>query len=124
MDSTKKFDPTKPVQTRDGRPVRILCTDVKSQRFPIVAAVLDSNGFERVITYATDGRELIRTETELDLMNIPEETTEWVNYYEDIQSPSVWKTCEEADVFAAHYREALFKVTKVDGKVTKVEVVQ
>ena len=36
---TNKFDPSKPVQTRDGRKARILCTDYKSNLSTIVALV-------------------------------------------------------------------------------------
>lgn len=34
----KEFDPTKPVQTRNGRKARILCTDRKNT-YPIVALI-------------------------------------------------------------------------------------
>lgn len=34
----KAFDPTKPVQTRDGRKARIICTDAKGV-LPIIALV-------------------------------------------------------------------------------------
>jgi hypothetical protein len=124
MDS-KPFDPTKPVQTRDGRPARILCANVKRSAWPIVAAVTDPDGSESVVSYTAKGRELRLQETENDLLNAPEETTEWINYYGD---ESVRNKAHSSLDIANHYatglRQALFKVTKVDGKVTKVEVVQ
>jgi len=39
------FDPTKPVQTRDGRKARILYTDIKSG-YPIVALTTEPGGVE------------------------------------------------------------------------------
>ena len=40
-----KFDPTKPVQTRDGREARIICTDVERKGdWPIVALIKTSDG--------------------------------------------------------------------------------
>jgi len=51
------FDPTKPVRTFYNYRVRILATDIKDPRAPIVAAVLDPRtGREDVDTYGADGR--------------------------------------------------------------------
>ena len=52
---TKSFDPTKPCQTRDGRPARILCTDLVGD-YPIVAAVpRQEDGLEILVTTKSDG---------------------------------------------------------------------
>ena len=48
------FDPTKPVQTRDGRKARIICTDLNNPAFRIVA-VIDHPGGEYVETYYSNG---------------------------------------------------------------------
>lgn len=69
---TKKFDHTKPVRTRDGRPARIICTDaeglVGNYERPIIAIV-----GERIRTY-TDGGffYLNQTEGPHDLVNVQE----------------------------------------------------
>lgn len=126
MDSSsiKKFDPTKPVQTRDGRKARILCTDMKNDTYPIGAAVMQGEGREVIRTYTADGHERANVrDNDEDLVNVPEETVEWLNYYGLFQYPSTHRTREKADKAAAPYRQALLKVTKVDGKVAKVEVV-
>lgn len=72
------LDLSKPVQTRDGRKVRILCTDAGGER-PVVGLIdgcvwrwtgggYDSNGNYRSAQY--------------DLVNVPEpERTVWVNVY-------------------------------------------
>lgn len=64
------FDPIKPVQTRDGRKARIICTDAKGS-FPIIALVtsLDDN-LEEVITYSGKGKYYLDGEDfPLDLIN-------------------------------------------------------
>lgn len=67
------FDPTKPVQTRDGRKARILCTDVAGQ-FPIVAVITTDADKETVETFRSNGRYNVRDEHEhgYDLFNTPE----------------------------------------------------
>jgi len=40
---SKQFDPSKPVQTRDGLPARIICTDAKCD-FPIIGLITIMNG--------------------------------------------------------------------------------
>jgi len=65
------FDPTKPVQTRDGRKARIICTDKKSIS-TIVALVEDENGEEGIISYLGSGTVFINGESPVDLINIEE----------------------------------------------------
>ena len=74
------FDPTKPVQTRDGRPARIVCTDATGV-LPIVALV-DDGGAEIVIRYHPTGRRQdVRAQRDDDLINIPERHVRWFNIY-------------------------------------------
>lgn len=71
-----RFDPTKPVQTRDGRKARILATDLKDPNYPILAAVtLPRTGLERPIVYTSEGKWSLSRNcfSESDLINIPEE---------------------------------------------------
>ncbi len=63
------FDPTKPVQTRNGCKVRILCTDKKNTAYPIVALVTMYDK-EAIETYSADGRCYSDGPHELDLINI------------------------------------------------------
>jgi hypothetical protein len=68
-----KFDPTKPVQTRDGRKARILCTDLKTDQ-PIVAAVTNRCGEEFAHRFSISGHFYpSQTVADIDLINIPEE---------------------------------------------------
>jgi hypothetical protein len=72
----KPFDATKPVQTRDGRPARIICTDRKGSyggsNQPIIALIKQANGDEGTITYCSDGKFWNLADSHAcDLVNIP-----------------------------------------------------
>lgn len=76
------FDPTKPVQTRDGRPTRILCTDRKHPDYPIVALVTWENGQETTQTFRADGSFLgCAHDPAHDLVNVHERVSRWMNAY-------------------------------------------
>lgn len=70
---SKSFDPTKPVQTRDGHKARILCTDrATDSGLSIVALVMSRNGTqETVVTLEADGRFHNFRQSNNDLVNIP-----------------------------------------------------
>lgn len=74
-----KLDLTKPVQTRDGRTVRILCTDRKGE-YPVVGLIILSNGQEISGSWNTCGRfnSLSDDEHDIDLINVPPKP---VKYY-------------------------------------------
>ena len=68
------FDPTKPVQTRDGRAARIICADRKMALGTIVALVTNEDGSEsHIITCGDTGRRSGYTlDGPFDLINIPD----------------------------------------------------
>ena len=49
------IDFTKPVQTRDGRAVRILTTDTKNTLFPVVGLITGSDGNEYPESWTAEG---------------------------------------------------------------------
>lgn len=75
------FDPTKPVQTRNGKKARILATNRISNEFPIVALVTESPDREAVRVFSSEGRYVDKFDSGLDLVNIPERTELFVNVY-------------------------------------------
>jgi hypothetical protein len=81
---SKPFDPTKPVQTRDGRKARIVCTDSRASDMPIIA-LAEMGGWAPHLEYAfgcyADGRVSKDRDDDLDLVNIPEKVTGYVNVY-------------------------------------------
>lgn len=81
-----KFDPTKPVQTRDGRAAIILSTKGKyiyrGSAQPIVAQI-NQNGQWNTMNFTLDGHFYTDTESQTDLINIPvkHKLTGFLNVY-------------------------------------------
>lgn len=81
---TKTFDPTKPVQLRDGRAARILATDLKSHYGTRIVAALTAptTGNEHVLTFYTNGRFMSTTaDSDSDLVNVPETVVLYASVY-------------------------------------------
>jgi hypothetical protein len=91
-----KFDPTKPVQTRGGLPVRIICSDRKDSEIPIVALIDKGDGGEAVECYRADGTAFSRCNSDRDLVNLPERKRLWLNITKGGASVYRHKTEEEA----------------------------
>ena len=74
---------SRPVQTRGGKPARIICTNRVGnpgyESRSIVALVADStvDQAENAIIYYTSGRYSVLEETSLDLVNITEHEYRW-----------------------------------------------
>ena len=83
-------NPSRKVITRDGRNVRIICTDAKvalvKEEYPIVALVemvkKDKDG-EFILSYLKDGRFAKDITSDLDLFFAPEKHEGWVNLYRE-----------------------------------------
>ena len=78
-------NPSQKVITRDGRDVRIVCTDMRSE-FPIVAIIRNEDKNERVNIFTKNGR-YYQTEKNynsfLDLFFAPIKREGWINVYKD-----------------------------------------
>lgn len=72
----------KPVQTRDGRAARILCTDLPGPN-PIVAAIGDS-----VRIYRADGK-YPNYPCDYDLVNVPEEQDTWLYMHQSRRNGNI-----------------------------------
>ena len=71
-----------PVCTRDGRPVRIVCYDLKGHKnYPILALVESSVGVESTVSYALNGHNSLDSETDIDLRMASVKREGWVNLY-------------------------------------------
>lgn len=81
----------KPVCTRDGRNVRIICFDCKVESFPIVALVSRSFGKEEIISYDEAGYSSTR-EPDDRLFMLPEKKIGWINVY----NKSIYNSEEDA----------------------------
>ena len=74
-------NPDREVVTRDGRKVRIICTDRKGDT-PIIALVYNANeGQEYGYAFYSDGKYYRDAGDELDLFFAPEKHEGWVNIY-------------------------------------------
>lgn len=73
---TKELDLSKPVQTRDGRAVRILCTDRKGSSLPVTGLITLCDGRETIETWTLKGCLFDHREEgsvyDGDLVNVPE----------------------------------------------------
>jgi hypothetical protein len=100
----KTLDLTKPVQTRGGSPIRIVCTDVKGAEFNIVALIF-RDGKEWVINYREHGRWLgPMNESIYDLVNVPEKKTYSVKLLKSKLTGGVFtSTCPTLHLDQNHY---------------------
>lgn len=94
-------NPTRQIVTRDGRNVRIVCTDRKSYAFPIV--VLIEGGYqENICAYTKDGLYSHDIECACDLFFAPIKKEGWVNMYKTrsgaVQIGQIYSSKEEAEM--------------------------
>ena len=77
-------DPNKKVGTRDGRNVRIICTDRQGGDRPILALCTMSNKSENLHSYLPNGRMYLNADVDscLDLFFAPEKKKGWANLYD------------------------------------------
>lgn len=90
------IDFTRPVTTRDGRPVRILCTDAAKTDYPVVGLITYRNGSEGICQWLPDGKayQTLR-ETPSDLINPP--VKRYINLFKNDAGKMYYPTREEAE---------------------------
>lgn len=75
-------NPNRKVVTRDGRNVRIICTDSKIRHYPIIALVEEPNRSENLFSYTEVGQMVSYEPSEkYDLFFAPEKHEGWINVY-------------------------------------------
>ena len=112
----QKLDFTKPITTRDGRKVRILCTDAPNKAYPVVGII---EGEWVINEWSVDGRfcATCHIEDGFDLINSPikRKIEFWVNVYENSNGtavPGCYLTKSDADKCAADGRIACLHFTR------------
>ena len=113
------FDPTKPVQTRDGRPARIICTDKDQLQYSIVALVRDLSGVEVAKSYTATGQyhSGAGALSSSDLVNIPERREMWLNVYPSGNVGAGFPSRARADEAVGSYaRTACLHITYTEGE--------
>lgn len=91
-------NPDQKVVTRDGRDVRIICTDSKDRRYPIIA-LIDKGYQDSVFRYTVKGEVATGFDENLNLMMLPEKKYGWINLYryeQNIGASKVYKSETEA----------------------------
>ena len=100
LDEFKK-NPSRKIVTRDGRAVRIICTDFQSEK-PIIGLVKIDENEEGAYNFSEDGRHSLKeekVEDNLDLFFVPIKKEGYVNLYQDnkFKWNSIFDTKEEAE---------------------------
>ena len=93
-------DPSRKVITKDGKSVRIICTDAKFEKYPLVALITKKDGQEFIAIFDTLGKYHCKHYSYLDLFFASEKHEGWVNVYKSESNRSlgagIWQTEEEA----------------------------
>ena len=76
-------NPSRKVVTRDGRRVRVICTDMKSTTYPVVALIENGSGYEQLTTFSKNGEYAVNESSRSDLFFAPEKHEGWVNIYKE-----------------------------------------
>ena len=113
------------VQTRDGRPARLLCVDAKLISFPVAAFVQQHPEKETVLFVDIDGSANGRNgnESDLDLIPIPRKVrvTGWLNVYAAYMGYHFHESRADADEKAATIASPRIACIEIDREVTKGE---
>ena len=92
-------NPNRKVVTRDGRSVRIICTNRLDKNYPVIALVHDEDS-ELCYSYTIFGNYNQNKDTELDLFFAPDKKSGWINLYKSGNGWSlganIWQTEAEA----------------------------
>lgn len=74
-------NPSRKVVTRNGRPVRIICTDMKFYNEQIVGLIISDSGMEYIYTWTQQGKMYLNMDSPDGLFFAPEKHEGWVNLY-------------------------------------------
>ena len=83
-------NPSLNVVTRDGRKVRIICTDMKSTTYPVVALIENGSDYEQLITFSKNGEYAVNESSRSDLFFASEKGEGWINVYRNSDSGHVY----------------------------------
>ena len=97
-----KKNPSQKVITKDGKAVRIICTDAK-QEYPVIGLLSLDDKSETTVYYKKNGRWLADNQDYWDLFFAPIKREGWINVYKGVienhlpyVGQKVYKSKEEA----------------------------
>ena len=97
-------NPSKKVVTRDGRSVKIYCTDYMDKFSRFIIAKIEGNEYS--YSFREDGRYVDHVETDSDLFFAPEKHEGWINIYFGKDGPIsgniIFNSKEEAEESGRH----------------------
>lgn len=104
-------NPDRKVVTRDGKSVRIVCTDFNNESFPIIGEV---QGVKEPETFTKEGLfYLCKYKDSHDLFFAPEKHEGWINIYKNdvgYFGKQIYQKKEDAEMTACSNRIAIAKV--------------
>lgn len=107
-------NPSRKVVTRDGKNVRILCTNRKLYSAEVVGLAMNNDGTEGLLSWSKQGKSLILNDSSFDLFFAPEKHEGWVNIYQVGKNKKcgfIYETEEAAkDQFESNEHIATIKV--------------
>ena len=113
-------NPSMKVITRNGRKVRIICTDRRSETYPIVSLIETEYG-EETCWHAKNGEYVLHgLESNNDLFFAPEKHEGWLNIYRSdecgfyMRGKSPYKSKDEADEIAKANPKTFFTTVKIE----------
>ena len=74
-------NPSRKVVTKDGKNVRILCTDRKLDSKEVVGLTMNNDGTEGLLSWSKQGKSLSLNDSSFDLFFAPEKHIGWINVY-------------------------------------------
>ena len=111
-----KKNPNRKVITRDGKSVRIVCTDMMGTSYPILAICRVNPTHDCYYSYTLNGKHNLGVDSRLDLFFAQEEKEGWLNLYKDgngrvvigavhpIESEEIAKMASEDKNYVATYK--------------------
>ena len=97
-------NPEKKMVSRDGRSVKIICTDRKNLNHPIVALIENilTEG-EGVLCYTKEGKIFNQVSNDADLFFASEKREGWINIFKnDSVFPDIYETQDLAKEYGMH----------------------
>ena len=84
-------NPSVKVVTRDGRRVRVICTDMKSITYPVVALIENGSGYEQLTTFSKNGEYEVNKLSSSDLFFASEKHKGWINIFKYVTTNAYLK---------------------------------
>ena len=74
-------NPNRKVVTRDGKSVRIVCTDMIGTSYPVLAICRVDATHDSYYSYTINGKHSLNGDSHFDLFFAPEKRSGWINIY-------------------------------------------